>query len=77
MHGTLLIDATKESIAVGNEGLIRDVKEKLGLKAMWREIAGANGSYEIGEAPVAYDHVFGTQNGDLRQKNAFLWDLFT
>jgi hypothetical protein len=75
MYGTLLIDATKESIAVGNEGLIRDMKEKLGLKAMRREIAGANGSYEIGEPPVAYDHVFDAPNGDLRQKNAFFWEI--
>jgi hypothetical protein len=66
-----------ESIAVGNEGFIRDVKEKLGLKAMWREIAGANGSYELREPTVAYDLVFDAQNGDLRQKNAFFWDIFT
>jgi putative transposase len=66
-----------ESIAVGNESFIRDVKEKLGLKAMWREIAGANGSYELRELTAVYDLVFDAQNRDLRQKNALFLDLFT
>ena len=43
-----------ESIAVGNVGFIKDVKERLGPKAMWREIAGANGSYELREPAAAY-----------------------
>ena len=77
MYGTLPIDATKESIAVGNECFIRDVKEKLGLKAMWREIVGANGSYELREPTAAYDLVFDAPNGDLKQKNAFFWDILT
>jgi hypothetical protein len=66
-----------ESIAVGNEGFVRDGKERLGPKAMWREMAGANGSYELREPAAAYDLVFDAQNGDLRQKNAFFWDIFT
>jgi len=64
-----------ESIAVGNEGFVRDGKEKLGPKAMWREMAGANGSYELREPAVAYEAVFDTQNEDLRQKNTFFWDI--
>jgi len=42
---------------------------------MWREVAGANGSYELREAPAAYEGVFEAQNRDLRQKNAFFWDI--
>ena len=53
------------------------MKEKLGPKAMGREIAGANGSYELREATAAYAPVFDAQNGDLRQKNAFFWDIST
>jgi len=64
-----------ESIAVGSEGFVREVKEKLGSKAMWREMAGANGSYELREPTAAYEAVFGAKNGDLRQKNAFFWDM--
>ncbi|MBM4334021.1 MAG: hypothetical protein FJ117_22860 [Deltaproteobacteria bacterium] len=47
----------------------------LGPKAMWREMAGANGSYELREPTDDYEAVFDTQNGDLRQKNTFFWDI--
>jgi hypothetical protein len=43
-----------ESIAAGNERFVRDRKERLGPKAMWREVAGANGSYELREATAVY-----------------------
>jgi len=69
-------DRWTESIAVGDEGFVRDVKERLGLKAMWREIAGANGSYELREPRAAYALVFDAQNGDLKQENTFFWDVF-
>ena len=36
-----------ESIAVGSEGFVRETKEKLGIKAMGREVIGADGSYEL------------------------------
>ncbi len=38
-----------ESIAVGSEGFVRDMKEKFGPRAIWREIVGANGIYELRE----------------------------
>jgi putative transposase len=36
-----------ESIAIGREDFVRDVKEELGAKVRWREILGANGSYGL------------------------------
>jgi len=33
-----------ESIAVGNEGFVRDTKEKFGIKAMGRGVIGEVGS---------------------------------
>ncbi len=36
-----------ESIAVGSEVFVRETKEKLGMKAIGRELVGANGSYEF------------------------------
>lgn len=64
-----------ESIAVGSEGFVRETKEKLGIKAMGREVIGANGSYELREPETAYGADFGPENEDLRQENAFYWDL--
>jgi hypothetical protein len=62
-----------ESIAVGDEGFVGDVKGKLGI--MGREVIGANGSYELREPTAAYEAVFDGKNEDLRQKNAFFWDI--
>jgi len=64
-----------KSIAVGREGFVRDVKEKLGAKVMWREIVGADGSYELRESIAAYEADFTPQNEGLRQGNAFYWDI--
>ncbi len=64
-----------ESIAVGGEGFVRDVKEKLGAKGMWREIVGADGAYELRELAAAYKGDFGGQNKGLRQENSFFWNI--
>ncbi len=64
-----------ESIAIGSEAFVRDVKEKLGGKAMWREIIGADGSYELREPATAYATNFGTENERLRSQNAFYLDI--
>jgi hypothetical protein len=50
-------------------------KEKLEPKAMWREIAGANGTHELREPTAAYEAVFDAKNEDLRQKNTFFWEI--
>jgi hypothetical protein len=42
---------------------------------MWREVAGANGSYDLRKATAAYEAVFDAQKGDLRQKNGFFWNI--
>jgi len=64
-----------ESIAVGNEGFVRDMKEKLGPGAMWREVAGGNGSYELREATAVSEAVSGSQNHGLRLRNTFFGDI--
>lgn len=67
-----------ESIAVGSEGFVRDMREKLGPRAIWREIVGANGIYELRE-PInscgSYGADFGHKKVGLRQKTPFFWDI--
>jgi hypothetical protein len=58
-----------ESIAIGSGEFIRDVKQKLGPKATWREIAGANGSFELRERPAAYDRIFDAPKCMFKAKN--------
>jgi len=43
-------------------------KGKIAPKAMWREMAGVNGSYELRETTAAYKPVFDGKKGGLRQK---------
>jgi hypothetical protein len=64
-----------ESIAVGSEGFVRETKEKLGIKAMGREVIEADGSYELREPETPYGVDFGPENDDLRQENEFYWDV--
>ena len=64
-----------ESIAFGGESFVQEVKEKLGAKAMWREIVGANGSYELRDPIASYEAEFACKNDSLRQGNLFFWDI--
>jgi hypothetical protein len=64
-----------ESIAVGSESFVRDTKERLGIKAIGREVIGSNGIYELREPGVSYNANFDPENGDLRHENAFYWDI--
>ena len=72
--GSLSADGLKASRL--GEGFVREVKGKLGPKSMWREVAGATGSYELREPASAYKAVFEAQNGDLRGENALFWDRY-
>jgi hypothetical protein len=50
-------------------------EKKLGGKVMWREMAEANGSYELREPTSAYDVVFDLPKEDLRQNNTSFWHI--
>jgi hypothetical protein len=64
-----------ESIAVGSEAFVRDTKEKLGIRAMGREVIGRDGSYVLQEPEAGYEANFSTKNVGLRENNTFYWDL--
>jgi len=64
-----------ESIAIGAEGFVRDTKEKLGIRAMGREVIGADEFYELREPETSYKADFGLENAGLRQQNSYFWDL--
>ena len=67
-----------ESIAVGSESFVRDTKQRLGIRAVGREVTevrGGDGSYELREPGTPYGTVFDPQNEGLRTKNMYLWNL--
>jgi len=64
-----------ESIAIGAEAFVRDTKEKLGIRAMGREVIGAGGSYELREPKISYEANLGDGNDGLRQENTYFWEV--
>jgi hypothetical protein len=59
-----------EGFPFGSGGFVRELKEKLGAKAMWREIVGVNGSYELREPIASYEADFPPKNEGLEHENA-------
>ena len=64
-----------ESIAVGTEAFVRETKEKLGMRAIGRELVGGNGSYELREPEIPYDAKIDLEKEDLRLDNRFYWEI--
>lgn len=66
-----------ESIAVGKEAFVRETKEKLGIRAVGREVIGPNGSYEQRNLGTPHEAVFGQGNAVLRKEKTLYWNLST
>jgi hypothetical protein len=64
-----------ESIAVGSKAFVEKTKAELGIKAIGREIMGADGAYELRERGVSYNALFAGENSGLRPRNTHFWDL--
>ena len=62
-----------ESVAVGSKHFVEATKERLGMKAKWRKVLGANGTYELREPGVPYSCDFGVENGVLSLPNTYSW----
>jgi hypothetical protein len=64
-----------ESIAVGSEGFVERIKAVLGIKSIGREVMGGDGVYELREPEIPYSIHFTEENGDLRPKNIYFYDI--
>ena len=64
-----------ESIAVGSEAFIENTKERLGIRAMGRQVIGGDGSYELRGSQASYDPHFVHKNVDISPENAYYWDI--
>jgi len=56
---------------------VRDTKERLGIKAVGREVMGKERFYKLRESEVPYEANLDTENSDLKQENTFFWDEST
>ncbi len=63
-----------ESIAVESERFVRDVLEKLQVRAKGRKVREGDDRYELRESQAAYNAHFTPENGLLRIENGFYWN---
>jgi hypothetical protein len=62
-----------ESIAVGSESFVEQVKIELGFKAQHRQVAVAHGGVHLRETEQPYGNNFDGENEALRLNNAVPW----
>jgi putative transposase len=62
-----------ESIAVGGEGFVEEMKVALGFKGQHRQVAMANGVYTLQEPAPFYGHHFDRKKVGLRANNTIPW----
>ena len=67
-------DRWSESIAVGGERFIEQVKIELGSAAGRRQITAEDMTYTIRESSSSYGHHLGGKNNALSQNNAYIWN---
>lgn len=78
LQGTLKRDERwSEALAVGSQAFVEQVKRKLALKAIYRTVDGAGGTYTLREPAHAYSGNFGTKIGPLSQINGVIWERNT
>jgi hypothetical protein len=58
-------------IAVNSESFLRAIKERLGIRAKGKKVAGGESRFELREGFAPSFRVFRGENVDLSEKNAF------
>ena len=65
-----------ESIAVGSKSFVEEIKEKLGIRAMGREVVRREAGYELKEHMSPYSRTSDPKMGALRAENSYFWHVF-
>ncbi|HID30895.1 MAG TPA: hypothetical protein EYP19_12975 [Desulfobacterales bacterium] len=66
--------AYDQGLAVGSEKFVRDVLEKLQVRAKGRKVREGYDRYQLREPNAAYNAHFTPENDLLRVENRFYWD---
>jgi len=66
-------DRWSESLEVGSEGFVEQVKMELGFRAQHRQFAMADGLYTLREPVPPYGDHFDMENEPLRPNNTVPW----
>lgn len=67
-------DRWSESIAVGSESFVNRVKNNLGVKARFRQVAEGNEAYTLREPRQSYRGHFDRENEALSANNTVPWE---
>jgi putative transposase len=62
-------DRWSGAVAVGNQGFLEGIREKLGIKVKDRKVEEVHGSLCLKEPEIPYGGIFGIENGALRGEN--------
>ena len=65
-----------QSVAVGTQGFVENIKQKLGFKAKGRKVVETEKVYQLREPQVSYPANFGLENDDIGAENTYFWDLY-
>jgi len=64
------------SVAVGTKSFVEKIKEKLGIKAIGRQVVKTGDVCELKEPVSSYGSDFDTKKGGLRAENSYFWHVF-
>jgi len=65
-----------QSIAVGSKFFVKEVKDKLGFKAIGRKVVSTGDVYELKESEALYSSNFDGKMSALRPKNRLNWRVY-
>jgi len=63
-----------ESIAVGSEAYIQNVKELMGGMALGRKVLETGKSFQLKEVQYPYITLFGAKKSKIGAQNTYVWD---
>ena len=55
---------------------VEEIKEKLGIRSIGREVAKKEVGYELKERIIPYKCNFDGKKGSLRAENSYFWHVF-
>ena len=64
------------SIAVGVEGFVQGIRDRLGVRAKGRNVVEADDSYQLREPRVPYSGILVPENDVLSAGNGRLWNTY-
>jgi putative transposase len=68
-------DRWSESVAVGSEQFVEQIKTELGSAVGRRQIVAENRTYSLREPCLPYSHLCGGKNEVLSRNNVYPWDV--